>query len=173
MEPVLVIITGIVIAAVSSWITVNLSLRRYHSERWWDRKAEAYSSVIEALHHSKVFCDDHLTAVMLGQELSKEQNQELRARARKANAEIAKAIDVGAFLLSDDALGRLRRYKEEANKASEEQTWFDYLSEDQKAITECLRDMIEIAKRDLKPESTFLGWPVNRRKIKLVLRGKL
>jgi len=47
-EVALSIFTAIVIAAISSWITVQLSLRKFRAERWWERKAEAYSKIIEA-----------------------------------------------------------------------------------------------------------------------------
>ncbi len=158
MDPLLTLAFSLVIAVVSSWVTVNLSLRRYHSERWWDRKAEAYSAVIEALHHSKAFSDEHLSAAQRGRDLSEDRDQELRDRARKANAEIAKAADVGAFLLSEEALTRLRKYQVEDAKASNTDSWLDYILADQTATASCLDDIIEIAKRDLRPESPLFRW---------------
>ena len=157
-DPILAIIAAIVIAAISSWITVNLSLRRYHSERWWDRKADAYMAVIEALHHSKAYSDENLNAEMRKREISKERDKELRTRTRKANDEIQKAMDMGSFLLSEEAMERLKRYKKEESRASEEHTWFEYLDADLAATASCLKDMVEIARRDLRPDSRFFSW---------------
>ena len=61
--------TGVVIAAISSWITVQLSLRRFRTERWWERKAEAYERIIGALHDSKVFASRHADAELQKTEL--------------------------------------------------------------------------------------------------------
>jgi hypothetical protein len=104
LDTALVIFTGILIAAVSSWITVQLSLRRFRSERWWERRAAAYERVIEALHDLKVFADNHLEAEYKGREFPEEEDKELRARSKAAHEEVAKTIDIGAFLLSDEAL---------------------------------------------------------------------
>jgi hypothetical protein len=41
-----------VVAVLTAIITVQLSFRRFQAERWWDRKADAYSRIIEALHHA-------------------------------------------------------------------------------------------------------------------------
>lgn len=144
------VLTAILIAAVSSWITVRLSLRRFRAERWWERKADAYSRVIEALHNSKAFADQHLEAGYQGRELPEDRDKELRSRVRAAQDEIRKAMDVGAFLLSEDALNRLKQYEKGAEDASGQKSWYEYLEADWAATDKCLKDMIEIAKNDLR-----------------------
>ena len=158
IDPILAIATAIVIAVISSWVTAYFSLRRYHSERWWDRKADAYMAVIEALYHSKAYSEENLNAEMRGRELAQERDKELRTRSRKANDEIHKAIDMGSFLLSEKAMKRLKRYKKEESRASEEHTWFEHLDADLAATASCLKDMVEIAGRDLRPKNKFFGW---------------
>jgi hypothetical protein len=158
MNPLLSIIIGFFIAVVSSWVTVNLSLRRYHSERWWDTKKETYSAIIAALHYYKSFLDENILVEMHGRKLSEETEKELQARAQKAKAEIAKTADVGAFLLSDEALLCIRQYQQEEVKLYVKGSWVDYLCEVQIATKACLDDIIRIAKRDLIPESALLRW---------------
>jgi len=142
------ILTGIIIATASAWITVQLSLRRFRTERWWERKVESYTNVIEALHNSKAFASYHLKTS--GREIPEERDKELRSRTREANDEILKATDVGAFILSEKALTRLRKYKNEEEEASEIRDWYGYLIADLEATEGCLKDFIEIAKKDLK-----------------------
>ena len=144
------ILTGILIAAISSWITVQLSLRRFRAEKWWERKADAYSKVIEALHNSKAFSDHFLNVEIEGGKLPEEREKELRSRGKVASDEILKTMDVGAFLLSDEALNRLRQYQKDADAASDQPEWFLYLEADLAAANKCLRDIIVIAKKDLK-----------------------
>jgi hypothetical protein len=158
MATVLTFLTGILIAAVSSWITVNLALRRYHSERWWDRKVEAYTAVLNALHDSKAFSDRNLAAMERGNELPDEKTKELINRAQKATDQILRAIDLGSFLLSEEALARLRRFRTEESAASDADSWWQHLEDDHQATSSCLEDMIKIAKNDLQQKTSFLWW---------------
>ena len=52
---VLDIIKSLLIAAVASWITVKLSLRKFYTEKWWERKAQAYSEIIGSLARMEIF----------------------------------------------------------------------------------------------------------------------
>jgi len=144
------ILVGIVIAGVSSWITVQLSLRRFRSEKLWERKVAAYERVIEALHHSKAFCAAHMTAEEEGREVAAARDQALRQRATEADMEIQKASDVGGFLLSDEAQARLEQYAKESKEASNSPDWYGYLEADFAATDSCLTDLIRIAKKDLQ-----------------------
>ena len=52
---------SIVAAIVSAWITARLSLRKFYSEKQWERKFAAYSNIIEAMHHIREHADTNLT----------------------------------------------------------------------------------------------------------------
>jgi len=144
------IVVGLVIATVSSLITVQLSFRRFRLERLWDRKAMAYERVIEALQHSKAFSNAHITASIFRTELSEEKDQDLRQRAKHARLEIERATDMGSFLLSDRAKERLLRYAREVQAAADTHDWFEYLTADLAATKSCLSDLIKIAKGELR-----------------------
>jgi hypothetical protein len=143
---------GIVIAAVSSWITVQLSLRQFRSERWWERKAEAYERIIGAFHDFKILRSRQGAAELQNKEMSENESAELLARAKAADDEILKAIDLGAFYLSDEAQSRLKQYQSEERSARDLNlnTWLEYLKSDLAASDACLKDLIQIAKRDLR-----------------------
>ena len=142
--------TAIFIAAVSSWITVQLSLRKFRREKWWERKADAYANVIEALHYSKQFSEEHFEAAIKDREISPDKDAELRAEAKKANAEISRVASMGAFLLDDKAINRLALLGREEIEAGNTTDWYEYLEGDLKATSSCLDDIIKIAKADLK-----------------------
>jgi hypothetical protein len=59
-------------------------------------------------------------------------------------------MDVGAFLLSNEALVRLEQYQKDTEEASKQKSWFDHLDEAGAAAGRCLNDIITIAKTDLK-----------------------
>lgn len=144
------ILVGVVIAAVSSWTTVRLSLRRFRTEKMWEKKVEAYERVSDALHHSKAFSDAHMTARMEGRELSEDYEESLRARANAAHTEIEKAVDIGSFIFSEEASQRLKKYGEEVKELSQSQYWEEYLEGDLAATESCLTDLLKIAKHDIR-----------------------
>ena len=47
--------TGLVLAIVTSFVTVRLSLKSFVSQRWWERKAEAYSKIMEQLSDCELY----------------------------------------------------------------------------------------------------------------------
>lgn len=150
MDTATTILAGVIVAAVSSWITVQLSLRRFRAEKWWEMRVEAYKRLIEAFHDSKAFSETHLEADYEGREVPEETDKELRARAKDAAREIARAADLGGFLLGDEVRTRLKKYQQEEAKASDTESWQMYLHGDWNATNSCLQDVIEIARRDLK-----------------------
>ena len=149
LDIVMNLLVGVTIAVVSAWVTVQLSIRRFRTEKWWEKKAEAYERVIDALHHAKVFSDAHICADMRGRELSEGREKVLRAKSREAQLEVERVADVGSFLLGDEAQKRLRQYLKERRGAADTTSWFDYLLADLAATNACLDDLIRIAKKDL------------------------
>ena len=104
MELFLTILSGVAIAGLSSWITVHLSLKRFRTEKWWEKRAEAYSNLLGAIHDAKAFAENNLEADQRNRELTEEEDKELRSKSKRAEGEIYRAMDVGAFYLSQEAL---------------------------------------------------------------------
>lgn len=146
------ILVGIIIAAVSSYITVQLSLKRYRTEKWWEKRAEAYSNILGLLHDAKEFSEENIAADLAGRELTEQEDKDLRARAAVCSNEIYRAMDMGQFYFSPEAIVRLKKYKTESSEAGSNRDWNTYLAEDFDAAESCLKDIIKIAKSDLKVE---------------------
>ena len=144
------ILPGAVIAIATAWVTVQLSLKQFRTERWWERKIEAYSDLLGHLHDAKSFAEENMEADYRNKELTEDEQNVLRAKSRKADEEIYRAMDVGAFYLSETAINRLKKFKKDASKATNTTSWTEYLINDYSAADNCLKDMIEIAKNDLK-----------------------
>ena len=144
------ILTTIMVAVISAWIAVQFSLRRFRTEKWWEKRVFAYERLIEAFHHSKAFSESHLKAAQQGREISEERDKELRLKAVEAEREITKAVDLGGFLLGKEARARLTQYISDRRRASDSNSWDEYLLCDLDATDSCLRDLIAIARRDLR-----------------------
>jgi hypothetical protein len=91
---------SLVVAVFTAIFTVRLSLRRFRAERWWERKADAYSRIVEALHNAMEYCeamsDESLTRV----EISAGRKAQLIQDYRQATLELRKATGVGAYIIS-------------------------------------------------------------------------
>jgi hypothetical protein len=143
------LLTAIVVAIVTALISVWLAFRRFRAERFWERRIDAYSRIVEALHNAKAFAEDHLEAEIEGSNLSPQRVSELKARSLQGKDEVFKAMDTGALLLPQQAVDRLRKYAADVNEASHSDMWPDYLDADLEAAQGCIRDITAIARRDL------------------------
>lgn len=152
------LLVGVVIALIASVVTWFFASRRFRFEKMWERKADSYAQVIEALHHAKHFFQEELDAYYMNKDLLDDKENQLKAKAEEAENEIIKAADTGAFLIAEDAVRALRKYinseSESHNKAHTSDEYFDYQLD---AVSKCLETVIAIARRDLGTTS-FREW---------------
>src|SRR3984893_13906661 len=97
------LLTPLLVAVVTAVLTVQLSFRRFQAERWWDRKAEAYSKIIEALHHAVAYTSMSYSDWVENVEHTEEYKERLGESYSKALKEIEIATGVGAYIISDEA----------------------------------------------------------------------
>jgi hypothetical protein len=141
------LLTAVVVAAVSAW----LALRRFRSERWWEKKFAVYTSIIEALHQmSSAYNEDFDELRRASTQDNPLQSAQLSEKYQAANDEIRRAIGLGEFIISAEAVAELRRFRRELNKHYE--GYFDYLIGSMKVTDDCLGHMRNIAREDLKGE---------------------
>lgn len=143
------LIVGLIIAIVSALVTVHFALKRFCSEKWWERKADAYGSIIEALHHLKNYDDHHMAFEKSGTELPEEGKKELTDKLRCAMAEVRKRMDVGTFVICEEAVSALHTLMEELDASTKTTNYKEHLNLHLSAVSKCLESMRQIAKKDL------------------------
>ncbi len=153
----------------SAWLTYVLAWRRFRTEKWWERRADAYEKIMDALHDAKKFSDVHIDRLSSGgSDPSEDEEKKLRAQSKAGHDYILRAIDTGRLILPDEALQRLNEYSKE-NAQNRPQSWHDYLANDYDIIHRCIVDIATIARKDLgadKPRSILadlFGCPWRRR----------
>jgi hypothetical protein len=57
MENVLFAIGGLLAAILAAWLSAKWSVRKFYSEKWWERKEKAYAEIIEALYDVLQYCE--------------------------------------------------------------------------------------------------------------------
>ena len=148
-EIALTLLKGIGIAAVSSWITVRLSIRQFRSQRLWEKKVETYQKIIEAFHKSKKFESEYLTAEFKGREVDEDRGAELVKQSKEAYEEISKACDVGRFLLSDKAVSILDEFKKKYDNQPRYENWLESLTENWSLANHYMKEFIDEAQKDV------------------------
>ena len=145
------ILSGLVIATVSSFITVQLSLFRFHQEKLWERKYLAYATIMEALARLRLHMDQEIVAHVNDRALPAERASELEAQARRSLDELRLAQAIGTFVISADADRELTDLFKKLDSSEEAATSFgDYLSLQFTAIQSCLDALKELGTRDLR-----------------------
>ncbi|MDD5449581.1 MAG: hypothetical protein PHO42_03175 [Candidatus Omnitrophica bacterium] len=140
----------ILISVLTAIITVKLSLKKFRSEKWWERKADTYSKIIEVIHQLKNYAEQKLKVEYKDIELSPQKEQELARQYEEAHKELIKALDIGSFIISEKALKVLETYQNRPRLSWEENALFDIIEQDIKHLKECLCDFKKAAKKDLK-----------------------
>ena len=144
--------TAIVVALVTATVTVRLALKRFYAEKWWERKSAAYASIIEALHHVRNHADTNLAFAMRGKDVPEQGDRELTEKLQGAMAELRKQLDVGDFVLSEEAVGIMNTLMTGLDASTSTGDWQVHLTLKLDAVNTCLSNMRRVARKDLRLE---------------------
>ncbi|MFZ6769793.1 hypothetical protein ACO0LM_22295 [Undibacterium sp. Di26W] len=94
---------------LTAYFTVTWSLKRFLKEKKWEKKSEAYSRIMEALHHLKriqlLYLDDELERT----KIDEKKMAEINLQSKQARNEVEKYIDIGRYYISDEAIAALEK----------------------------------------------------------------
>ena len=144
------VIPGIIIATLTSILTVRLAIRRFHEEKWWEKKQNVYSSLLETLHHLKNYYAEHYEDQINHDHITDEKREELTKDWKKFSREFVKSLDLASFHLSSEAVAVLDKYEKKKAEARKSGNIFDWIEGDFVAASECLEELKKAAKHDLK-----------------------
>ena len=149
VPPLINLGSGIVVAVVTSLLTVRLALKRFYSEKWWERTSAAYGGIIEALHHVREHAHTNLVFSVRGKDLPPEGDKLLTQKLQEAMADLRKHRDIGSFVISEEALALLNQLFSELDASTQTQQWQQHLELKLAAVDKCLAEMRRIARQDL------------------------
>lgn len=147
---------ALVISIVTALITVQLSVRRFYTERWWDRKIETYSSIFEELYKLKNYSDQKHEDDLGKITLTNADASRLTEQLRKSSDEINKAIEIGSFTISDESIKCLTRFRQRLRPRFEDNPHFELVElskAESEFLTECINELKSLAAKDLKRKS--------------------
>ncbi len=140
------------VAGLFGTAVVWLSLRRFRSERWWERKAAAYAAVIESLHILEDVEDEQVEAIENSIQLGIERLEHLRLKSIAAREEIRKYANLGGFIVTNQTADILSDVTDalEIPHHGASQSPHDYHTARWFAVTKALAAVKHEAKSDLR-----------------------
>ena len=147
----------IIQAAISicgAFLAAHLAMKKFRSEKWWEKKAAAYAELVEALHTMKWPVGEHLDAEIESKDISQEESNRMWTEFRIARRNIWKIADSSTFLVSGEVSTAVREMERDLSRARNAQSWFEHLDEQYAAVNKCLERIKEIAKVDLGISNT-------------------
>lgn len=134
----------------AAFLTARWATKRAFEQRWWERKEQAYSEIVEALHdmirYADLCAEDYLTH----REEDHPKKKEFGENYTKAYWNIQRATDIGAFLISDEAAGILEALRKRPKLKWEENPPWEIYEEDSKHYRDALAAIRKCAKTDLR-----------------------
>jgi len=148
----LAFIASVIAVVVSAY---NARFSRFASERWWERKAEAYVQIINALSDLVFYYEQTYNAEFEGRELSDARKEEINRDWQRGFLQVKKASNIGAFMISKKAEDALKQYWGEPTERHDPGDWFWHLEYNYSKADECLKQMVICAKADLQVEKKW------------------
>ncbi|HFX6224400.1 hypothetical protein [Acinetobacter nosocomialis] len=144
------IVSGTIIAIVSSYLTSIWTMKKFYTEKWWDRKEQAYTEIINAIYDMVQFFKVHKENYGQDGFISDERAADLNQKYSNGMRKLYRATDLASLYISDNAVNELikLRNREVLDQLSNP-SWEVYESE-YKYHKQTLDELLVIAKKDLK-----------------------
>jgi hypothetical protein len=130
-------------------LTLWLGLRKFRSEKWWEKKATAYATSIDALHGMYDLSLAYVEAIEDDQEISDERLATLQAANLSGLSEVRKGASIGSFIMTERAASILSGVLKEFDKL-DAQSKHEFHDTRAVILSDAIRDMTIEAKKDLR-----------------------
>lgn len=147
---IVAIVPGLIIAVFSSFYAARKTLDGFYAQQWWQLKSKSYSDILLALYGMKDYYQTQMYVFQTGSELSEEKKGELNTRLTSGFDEVKKATAIGSFIISNQASEYLDKFVKNYRNVYNAQDWYAEMDEKWGLIDNCITDLREYAKKDLK-----------------------
>lgn len=149
MDILINIVTTLLIATLTSYLTVHFSLKRYRSEKLWDKRAQCYCEIVDALNSIIRHCDAFISEKFDGKNISENEKRQLSKKFYEGKAFLETQTNIGRLLISSVALDKLLILDRELYKAECEEDLKLRIPNIRVATEDCLYAFIPIARKAL------------------------
>ena len=145
---------GIITAILASYLAAKWSLRKFYTEKRWQRKENAYVEIIDALYDLIQYCEIKKEDYGGGTGYSEDKESFFAERYSQAFWKIKKATDIGAFVVSPNATIILKELRDRPKLDWDDNPSWDIYQQDYEYYREALNKIVQVAKEDLKTNKT-------------------
>jgi len=137
------------VSIITAYVTVRMSLKQFYSQRWWDKKAEAYSQILEHLSYLRYYYEEWSNEFQFDNTMDTDQRKRLSEGYIRAKESITKASAIGEFIVSETTTKALSELLSELFKLRFEDDPFKSVDKSYEAVTECIKTVRGDAKEAL------------------------
>jgi hypothetical protein len=133
-------------------LTARLALGRFRAERWWAKKFDVYTSIIEALDQISAAFYDEIEELRKAQRRDETlRSNDLDEKFKSSDERLSQATGLGEFIISAEAAAELSRFRRAL--AKDHDSYADYVISSMEAANGCLKNMRRLAREDLNERS--------------------
>jgi len=144
------LIPAIVVSILTSYITVNLSLKQFYSQRWWDKKETEYTRIMRELARLKLCFSDWYESFLYHKPVTEQDSKKLNETYKRASESLSKISAIGTFVVSEETVtaldGLLTQFEQETPRGDP----FDAIERDYIAVEKCIKEVTQYARKDLR-----------------------
>ena len=141
---------GVIAALVAGLVTVRLALGRFKKEALWQRKLDAYTRILDALHVCRLRSEQLMREATQEVKLSKESTDEMRKKYSAASAELHRMVDTGLLILPEAATSHLTEVMEPRYDDWREMPPYLFWETEEHLMKKALDALMRVARADLK-----------------------
>ncbi|MEW6711942.1 MAG: hypothetical protein AB1403_19120 [Candidatus Riflebacteria bacterium] len=144
----------VAISVGGAFLAAHLAIKKFRSEKWWEKKAAAYEELVGALHTMKWPVGEHLDAEIEDRTISHEESSRMWEEFKIARRNVWRIADSSAFLISNEVFRAVQEMERNLGDAKNALSWFEHLDEKYAAVNKCLCRIKAIGKADLGIKDT-------------------
>ena len=149
------LLIGLLSGLFGAWIAMFFGLKRFYSEKWWEKRAAAF--IEEYYSDLKSYRMEGPEDYPEFVELNDEQLREMKLSAVRARSLIKKYSHVGQLLITDSASKLLRDYLDEEKRVDYDVHFrgWDYGEAEEHLLSMTKRlfeNMLKISRKELKAD---------------------
>jgi len=145
---VLDLLIGSVTGLIAAVFAVRISLHKFASQKWWERREEAYAKIVGILSTIKVYLGKWEEDEFNIRKLDQEGKRELYQKMREEREKIELVASEGAFRVSEKSNEALNELVKSLNRFGDHP--IDAIQNHYEAIRECLKIIKSEAEKDLR-----------------------
>lgn len=141
------ILSAVITAPLAAWLTAHFSLRRFYSEKVWERKVAAYSTIFEALHDMEQCYERHYKSAGSRDELPDDVSDKLWDKYTESKEKLLQRVSAEAWIVAPDVRVVIAKLFEDL--AFRHKYWIEMLDEGLWSIKETRRKLEGVVQKDL------------------------